>query len=489
MLAAMPVPPTSPADRDETCRTGATVRARRDACPGALRLHPADDGGLARIRVPAGLLTARQAEVLARAAQELGDGNLDITSRGNVQLRGLAPGSGGELGGRLRGAGLLPSDRHDRVRNVAASPLCGLDGRSPGDARTDVQAWARALDALLCAGGAEDTDETGATDATDTPGDLSALSGRFLFGLDDGRGDIAALAPDVTLIAEAGGEAGGIAGEGDTRTALLCFATDGPGLRVAADDAPRAAVLAAREFLAALRESGRRAWRVRDLAPELRPRPEGLARRLAAAGIGCALVPHVALPLGTPTAPGPVHGPDGRWALSVAAPLGRMTAGQWRLVARTADRDGDGELRVTPWRGIVVPGLSARAAAAATAALADAGLITSADSPWHGAGACAGRPGCAKSLGDVRADATAALTGARPGGAGTLPVYWSGCERRCGHPADGRWVDVLATADGYRVTVRDGDRDGTTRAAAAEELPEVVATARTTGTTRTTRTP
>ncbi|MFI9234820.1 cobalamin biosynthesis protein CobG [Streptomyces sp. NPDC053079] len=469
MLAAMPVPPTSPADRDETCRTGATVRDRGDACPGALRLHAADDGGLARIRVPAGLLTARQAEALALAAQELGDGRLDITSRGNVQLRGLAQGAGGELGGRLRGAGLLPSDLHDRVRNVVASPLCGLDGRSPGDARADVQAWARALDALLCTGG-------GAED-TDTSSDLSALSGRFLFGLDDGRGDIVALAPDVTLIAEG------------ARTALLCFATDGPGLRVAADDAPRAAVLAAREFLAALRESGHRAWRVRDLAPELRPRPEGLARRLTAAGIDCVLVPRVVLPPGAPTAPGAVHGPGGRWALSVAAPLGRMSAGQWRLVARTADRDGDGELRVTPWRGIVVPGLSARAAAAAAAALADAGLITSADSPWHGAGACAGRPGCAKSLADVRADATAALTGARPGGAGTLPVYWSGCERRCGHPADGRWVDVLATADGYRVTVRDGERDGTTRAAAAEELAEAVATARTTGTTRTTRTP
>ncbi|MEU4211598.1 cobalamin biosynthesis protein CobG [Streptomyces sp. NPDC026206] len=485
----MPVPPTSPADRDETCRTGATVRDRVDACPGALRLHAADDGALARIRVPAGLLTARQAMVLADIADGLGDGNLDITSRGNLQIRGLPEGCGGELGGRLRAAGLLPSDRYERARNVVASPLCGLDGRQPGDAggartaggaRGDVQAWARALDALLCA---DSDDEGGGAggDATpldghrsDSTADLSGLSGRFLFGLDDGRGDIVALGPDVTLIA----------GE-DGRNALLCFGTDSAegALRIAAADAPHAALLAAREFLAARRESGSRAWRVRDLAPGQRPGPGRLAERLAAAGIACTLVHPAAPPVGTPPPLGPVHGNDGRWALSVAAPLGRLTTGQWRLLARTADRDGDGELRVTPWRGIVVPGLTARSAADRLAALADAGLVTSPGSAWHHAGACTGRPGCAKSLADVRADAAACLTGVRPGGTGQLPVYWSGCERRCGHPAGGRWVDVLATGDGYRVTVRNGAQDETVRTVTAEQLAGTVAKARTTATT------
>lgn len=452
MLAAMSATPTS-------------GRESGDRCPGALRLHAADDGALARVRLPGGLLTSVQAEVLADLAEELGDGRLDITSRGNVQLRGLPDACGAALGGRLRAAGLLPSDRHERIRNVVASPLCGLDGRDDGrtDARVDVQAWARALDALLCAGEDAEEDEAEASD-------LSGLSGRFLFGLDDGRGDVVALAPDVTLIAER-----------DGRHALLCFGTTGPALRLAAGDAPRAALLAARAFLAAQRASGVGAWRVRDLAPEQRPSPERLAERLAAAGIACSLVPRLTLPHGPAPPPGAVHGRDGRWALSLAAPLGRLTVGQWRLVARAAARDGDGELRVTPWRGIVVPGLTAVAGAAHRTAFADAGLVVSPDSPWHGAGACAGRPGCAKSLADVRADAAACLTGTLPGGADALPVYWSGCERRCGHPG-GRWVDVLATDEGYRLAVRDDAARGpaTARTVPAREMADAVAAARTT---------
>ena len=65
------------------------TRPRIDACPGALQTHPAADGALARVRVPGGLLTAAQLRVLAAAARQIGDGHLELTSRGNVQLRGL----------------------------------------------------------------------------------------------------------------------------------------------------------------------------------------------------------------------------------------------------------------------------------------------------------------------------------------------------------------------------------------------------------------
>ncbi|MCU1605658.1 MAG: cobG, partial [Modestobacter sp.] len=56
---------------------------------------------------------------------------------------------------------------------------------------------------------------------------------------------------------------------------------------------------------------------------------------------------------------------------------------------------------------------------------------------------------CAKSLADVRADATTAVTTA------TLPAggarqHWAGCERRCGRPQGGV-IDVVATPTGYRV--------------------------------------
>ncbi|MDT3400886.1 cobalamin biosynthesis protein CobG, partial [Streptomyces sp. B1866] len=88
--------------------------------------------------------------------------------------------------------------------------------------------------------------------------------------------------------------------------------------------------------------------------------------------------------------PGLVVGPDGRRALSVAVPLGRITAARWRLLAGTAARDGSGALRVTPWRGVVLPGFTADGGARALRDLSDAGLVADAASPWRGAGACAG---------------------------------------------------------------------------------------------------
>ncbi|WP_235484987.1 nitrite/sulfite reductase [Streptomyces roseoverticillatus] len=437
-MSTTPAPPPDRAAAGAGAPSAGPVRERGDACPGALRLHAADDGALARIRLPGGLLTVRQASALARIAEEFGDGHLDLTSRGNVQLRGLPADCGGLLAERLRLRGLLPSERHDRIRNVAASPLCGLDSRpfdstsDPEVAPADVQAWARELDGLLC--------------ADDAPVDLTHLSGRFLFGLDDGRGDIVALRPDVTLIASGSGHAD------------LCFGTTGSGLRVSAADAPRAAVLAAAEFLAAREACGSTAWRVRELPAGQRPSAARLAERLTAAGIASTLLPDSRLPLGEPPAPGLVTCPDGTCSLSVTAPLGRLTVAQWRLVVRMAAEEGDQTIRVTPWRGLVVPGFPAEEAPGLLADLAGAGFVTSAESAWHRAGACAGRPGCAKSLADVRADAAACLASGQAAGAAALPVYWSGCERRCGHPGGGPWVDVLATGDGYRVTVQDGHR-------------------------------
>src|SRR3712207_3701548 len=129
-----------------TARTPTAARLRVDACPGALQTHAAADGALARVRVPGGLLAGGQLRALAAAARDLGDGALELTSRGNVQLRGLADGAQAELGDRLAAVGLLPSATHETARNVLASVLSGRaggrgDGR-PWGARFGARMWA-----------------------------------------------------------------------------------------------------------------------------------------------------------------------------------------------------------------------------------------------------------------------------------------------------------------------------------------------------------
>ena len=138
----------------------------QDACPGALQVHQAADGALARVRLPGGMITAQQLEALALAATQLGSPAMELTSRGNIQIRGVTDTAA--VADAFAAAGLLPSDTHERVRNIVASPLSGRVGRLPTSA---------------------DWSPNWTTRSRHEPA-LAGLPGRFLFGIDDGRGDV-----------------------------------------------------------------------------------------------------------------------------------------------------------------------------------------------------------------------------------------------------------------------------------------------------------
>ncbi len=116
-----------------------------------------------------------------------------------------------------------------------------------------------------------------------------------------------------------------------------------------------------------------------------------------------------------------------------------------------AASDTAGELRLTPWRTVVLPGLRPDEAGRWMSDLGARGLLVDPFSDGVGVTACTGRPGCAKARADVREDARRTL---RAPSGGALPVHWSGCERRCGRP-QGRVVEVLATDAGYEVGLDD----------------------------------
>src|SRR5689334_2976300 len=333
------------------------ARTRADACPGALQTHAAADGALARVRVPGGLLSADQLRVLAAAARELGDGGLELTSRGNVQLRGLADDDVPALGDRLAAAGLLPSETHERVRNVLASTLSGRSG-----GLLDVRPWVAAFDAGLRADPA-----------------LADLPGRFLATLDDGRGDVSGLGGDVGLLALGGDD-----------VALLLGGSDS-GLRATAAGAVDLLLAATRAFLAERADQGGTAWRLSELV-------DGRSRVAARLGVPAGDPVEVpAAPLTGPVGAAEQH--DGRIALIGVVPLGRLTADQVDLLARLAP-----EVQVTPWRSVVVPDLADDRVDDAAVDLHRTGIVFDEASPWLRVTACAGRPGCATSLADVRAD-------------------------------------------------------------------------------------
>src|SRR5689334_16788484 len=106
---------------------GRMARTRdHDACPGALQVHQAADGALARVRLPGGMITAHQLQALAHAANEWGSPAMELTSRGSLQIRGIT--NTAAVADAVADAGLLPSESHERVRNIVASPLSGRVG-------------------------------------------------------------------------------------------------------------------------------------------------------------------------------------------------------------------------------------------------------------------------------------------------------------------------------------------------------------------------
>ncbi|MEV6631007.1 precorrin-3B synthase [Actinoplanes sp. NPDC051470] len=367
-----------------------------DACPGALRLHAAADGPLARVRLPGGLLTGAQVATLATIARRWGDDHLEITSRANAQLRALVEAPAQALAEALRGCGLLPSETHELVRNIAAVPTAG---------GWEVRPLVRALDRAVCA----------------EPG-LAGLPGRFLFAVGP-----APAAADLAAVETAEG-------------AAILFAGRDEGLRVPVDAVVAALTAGAYSFLEVRAERSVPAWRLRELADG----PAEVATRTATR-LGVALNPSSAVTPPVATEPiGVVEQADGRFAAAALAPLGLLHQTQLAVLAEA------GDLTVTPWRGVVVLDQSRDDAERWLRDLAGVGLEVAPGSRWSGVTACAGRPGCARALADVRHDADAATTF----GEG-LPVHWIGCARGCGSPA-GEHVRVEATGDGYTVTGPQG---------------------------------
>lgn len=380
---------------------GRVARTRdTDACPGALQVHPAADGAVARIRLPGGALTAAQLAALSWVASEYGSSTLELTARGNVQLRGITDvrAASETIGPLLRQAGLLPSETHERVRNIVASPLSGRVGGN-----LDVRPLVAELDAAICA-----------------EPSLVGLGGRFWFSFDDGRADVSGLCADV-----------GVHASGDGCALLL--AGHDTGVRLMASEVVETLVIIATRF-ATTRGT---AWRIKELDDI-----EGLLP-----GVELSDTPFCAV---TRPPVGWINQDDGRVALSAAVPLGV-------LPARVADYLAaiEAPLVITPWRSVLVCDLEEAVADVALRVLAPLGLVFDENSPWLNVSACTGSPGCAHSIADVRADAAQALDADSP-----VHRHFVGCDRGCGSPLTGEVL--VATGDGYR-TLRSPEARGDRR--------------------------
>lgn len=271
--------------------------AIRGWCPGALRPMASGDGLVVRVRSRGGRLSAAQGTALARAALDHGNGEIDLSARANLQLRGVTEESHRPLLSALAALGLLDTDAAaESRRNIVVTPLWHA-----GD---DIPALAARLEAVLA--------------------EAPPLPGKFGLALDAGAAPVLQATPaDIRI-------------ERDETGHLL----------VRADGAPTGRLVTASELDAAVLELAR--WFV--AAGGVTEGRGRMARLLARGAELPAVLAGTARPAPGQTPPAP--GPHALGRL-VGFPFGRLRAETLAALAAAGSA-----LRLTPWRMILVEDIS-----------------------------------------------------------------------------------------------------------------------------------
>jgi precorrin-3B synthase len=393
---------------------GACAPQIKGWCPGAMHPMQSGDGLLIRPKILGSKLTLAQAGEIAGVARDCGNGRIDLTQRAQIQLRGLREKCYAPALMRLACAGLTAPDMGmEAALNILSSPL-------PGQADALVESLTQAF----------------AGDAA-----LRALPSKFLFLADDGAPGLADVLADIRVEIDDAG---------------ACVVAEGArevGVRLGFADAAEAAMALARAFIRLRSEAPFERRRMRALIAELgaeavfreaglsvAPRSDLQARANSAALIGASAIGEI-------------------WLAGLGVPYARLDAAQLARLALAAEDCGATELRLSPWRLILVPLPSRADAEHMASAAAELGFIVDPDDSRLAVLACSGAPECPQALGATRERleelAPLAARLAREG----LGLHVSGCAKGCARPAAAP-ATLVARGEDLFDLVFDGDASG-----------------------------
>jgi precorrin-3B synthase len=354
-------------------------------CPGALRPMESGDGLVVRLKPTGGIVPTGLAAKIADWSARWGNGQIDLTSRANLQLRGVTVDGLPVLQSAMAEAELLDaSPDGEAVRNVVASPLAGVDP----DAILDIRPVVAKLEARLA-------------------GDprLHALPSKFGAAVDDG----------------------GRVGPGDVPADIRFEArstADGPIFEIHLDG----------------EDGGEISFCKPDEVPEVAASlgyamlaQSGLSRKRAR-GSGRGVHPATSLKRGIELGVrrlnrAPFPGMSAAF-LGLGLPFGRVSTEALASLAKSAESHGASELRLASWRAILVPMPTVDATQRLAAGLSSADFILDDGDPRRSIAACVGSPACSRATTDTRADASRMAGTA----AGAAILHVSGCSKGCAHP-------------------------------------------------------
>ncbi|OCP15238.1 precorrin-3B synthase [Ensifer sp. LC163] len=396
--------------------TDAAASMRRGACPSLVAPMPTGDGLLVRLRPLDGSLTLAQFSAVAAAARRFGNGVLEITARGNLQVRGLTALS---VPGLAEAIGEAAITVPDGVA-IETPPLAGIDPEEI----TDPRIVAAALRAEIAAQGA-----------------AFRLAPKLAIVVDGGgRFHLGEMIADLRLQAFGRGEEiwWNLSLAGTAATAKPIYA-----LRTAA------VVPVVIRILEALTNTG----------------PAARGRDLDIDAVQ-ALCPPAAVGIDIPAAfapPSPVVGIHDLGSAGTVLGLGlafaQIDAVSLIAFLQQASALGAREIRLTPGHGFFVLGLEREAAAMVQRLAVAQGLRIAADDPRNHIATCAGSTGCASAWMDTKAMARLWVETVPDLLDGSLTVHLSGCVKGCARPRASA-LTLVGAPSGYALVVNGAAKDG-----------------------------
>ncbi|WP_313760516.1 precorrin-3B synthase [Rhizobium sp.] len=377
--------------------------ARRGACPTLARPMPTGDGLLARLRPQGGILTVHQCAQLAQAALLCGNGLLEVTARGSLQIRGLRPETVEPFAEAVDAAGIIVSPNPV----IELPPLHGAEFGDVGDAA--------AMELLL---------RDRLAEHLQAPGLAPKLS---IIVDGGGRFDLADVTADIRLLALSAEEW------------VVAIAGDSASARPVAVGSADEAIAAVGDVLKLLLSIG---WqkRCRVIDPErlasIFPDMHAIScqrRAGATPSVGIHRMEDGSAVIGLKPRFGQIHATD---LLAFLGFLGDLDAT---------------DIRPAPDRCLFITGLSVESAAAVRQSAERFGLSANSDDLSSRIATCAGAGACASSFYATKALAETLIERCPEVLDGSLDLHLSGCAKGCAHPR--RALTVSGAANGYHLVL------------------------------------
>lgn len=398
---------------------------------GLFYVAPAQDSFMLRCRISAGQLTAHQLSGLAAIADDFGDGRAAITTRSNLQIRGIAPKHLVDVLLRLQGLGLTARGSGvDNIRNITASPTAGIDRQE----LLDTSPFAHALHHYIL-----------------NHRDLYGLPRKFNVAFEGGGSiDTVADTNDIGFMAVTvpPPPAGSPAPAGDPPPGIY-FRVELAGIsghrQLATDSGllvqPGEAVAVAAAMVRVFNEHGDRTDRKKARLKYLIDR-WGIPRFLEETQKKLAF-PLIRFPLERcQRRPAPLkHGhlgvyrqkQPGRNYLGVVVPVGVLRSRQMRRLAELAANYGSGQIRLTPWQNLLITDLPDGFVETVKRQVVRAGLHHEAGHVAGGLVACTGNQGCKWAATDTKGHAVrlAEHLGRKVTLDQPINIHLTGCPNSC----------------------------------------------------------